>query len=287
MGHRGKGRVQVYLNGQYVDDRDAWVSIDDRGFLFGDGVYEVVHIYQQRPFEWERHMARLERSLIGIGMHMVNAEELAAVRDRLLRGTESPEAALYIQITRGTQKRSHAPPAPGTIEPTVLMWVRPVDPIPSDTVRQGVRMITVPDDRWAKVWIKTIGLLPNVLAKGRALERGAFDAIFVRDGMVTEATSANVFRVKDGVLFTAPVTNYILPGVTRAVVIELARLHGYPVVEEPFSVDALYEADEVFLTGTLTEVLPVTEIDGHSIGAEAGPIALRLLELLHERARGS
>ncbi|MCY0878030.1 MAG: aminotransferase class IV [Firmicutes bacterium] len=279
--------MQVYLNGQYVDDSEARVSIDDRGFLFADGVYEVVHIYGQRPFEWDRHMARLERSLAGIGLEAVNVQELAAVRDRLLAQLEHPEASLYIQITRGTQRRSHAPPPPGVLKPTVLMWVRPVDPIAPETVRRGVKAITVPDDRWAKVWIKTIGLLPNVLAKGRALERGAFDAIFVRDGMVTEATSANVFRVKDGVIFTAPVTNYILPGITRAVVIEMARGAGYSVVEEPFSAELLYDADEVFLTGTLTEVLPVTEVDGRAIGTEAGPVALHLLDLLHRRALGA
>lgn len=276
--------MHVYLNGEYVEESQAMVSIDDRGFLFADGVYEVVHVYHQKPFEWDRHMIRLKRSLAGIELPDVDEKELEAARDRLIGENSADEAALYIQVTRGTQKRSHTPPPPGTIAPTILMWVRPVEPILEAKIKAGVPAITVADDRWAKVWIKTIGLLPNVLAKGKAQREGAYDAIFVRDGMVTEATSANVFRVSKGIVQTAPVTNYILPGVTRAVVIELAREAGYQVVEEPFTVEMLYASDEVFLSGTLTEVLPVSRVDGRPIGQGAGPHALHLLDLLQKRA---
>ncbi|AEJ41589.1 D-alanine aminotransferase [Sulfobacillus acidophilus TPY] len=277
--------MRVYLNGAYVDEAEATVSIDDRAFLFADGVYEVVHIYGGKPFEWERHMARLARSLQGIEIEGVSPTDLLEPRDRLLAEFSGDEGALYIQISRGVQKRSHAPPAAGHITPTVLMWIRPVEPIATDVVQRGVTMITTPDDRWAKVWIKTVGLLPNVLAKGKAIRRGAFDAIFVRDGVVTEATAANVFRVAGGIIQTAPVTNYILPGITRAVVIELARELGYSVVEEPFTVDELMASDEVFITGTLTEVLPVTEIDGVRFGDGAGPVSLRLWNALKQRTR--
>lgn len=280
--------VLVYLNGKFVDESQAFVSIDDRGFLFADGVYEVVHIYHHQPFEWDRHMNRLKRSLQGVGIEGVNFEELTSARDHLLSSAAEEEAALYIQVTRGTQRRTHAPPPPGSIAPTVLMWIRGVTPISQEMVNAGISVITVADDRWAKVWIKTIGLLPNVLAKGKAQAAGAFEAIFVRDGMVTEATSANVFMVKNGLLYTAPVSNYILPGITRQVVVELAREHGYTVIEEPFPVDAMYAADEIFLTGTLTEVLPITTVDGRRIADTSGPVAQRLLSLLHERAfRGS
>lgn len=277
--------MQVYLNGQYMEEGQAQISIDDRGFLFADGVYEVVHLYGGRTFEWERHLARLKRSLLGIGIGGVDVDGLRSVRDRLMAEFPEGEAALYIQITRGTQRRTHAPPAPGTIEPTVLVWVRPVTPIQPEMVERGVPVVTVPDDRWAKVWIKTIGLLPNVLAKGKAIDAGAFEALFVRDGMVTEATAANVFRVKSQVVQTAPVTNYILPGVTRQVVLELAREAGYAVVEEPFSADELMTSDELFLTGTLTEVLPITRVDGQVLSEKSGPIARHLLSLLHQRAR--
>ncbi len=276
--------MQVYLNGTYVDESQAFVSIDDRGFLFADGVYEVVHIYSGRPFEWDRHMERLRRSLQAVGIGGVSMEELRQVRDQLIGENPAEEAALYLQITRGVQKRAHTPPAPGVLAPTVLMWVRAVDPIPRDVVEKGVSLITVADDRWAKVWVKTIGLLPNVLAKGKAAEAGVYDALFVRDGMVMEATSANVFRVADGIIQTAPVTNYILPGITRIAVIELARKKGYQVVEEPFTLDDLYQSQEVFLSGTLTEVLPVAAVDGRTISSGAGPVALDLLRLLHEHA---
>lgn len=278
--------MTVYLNGEYLEESQATVSIDDRGFLFADGVYEVVHIYDGHPFEWDRHIARLERSMAGVGIAGVEATALAEARDRLIQETPAQEAALYIQVTRGVQRRTHAPPPPGTIAPTVLMWVRAVEPIAAEKVDRGVSVITVPDDRWAKVWIKTIGLLPNVMAKGKAIEQGAFEAVFVRDGMVTEATSANIFRVKDSVLYTAPVSNYILPGITRQVTIELARQAGFVVVEEPFPVEDLYRADEVFLTGTLTEVLPITLVDGRAIGQQAGPVARQLLALLHQLAQG-
>ncbi|PSR20980.1 MAG: amino acid aminotransferase [Sulfobacillus acidophilus] len=273
----------VYLNGDFVDESQAWVSIDDRGFLFADGVYEVVHLYNGQVFEWDRHIKRLHRSLAGVGISGVDDAALEQARDRLMQQWPTGEAALYIQITRGVQKRSHAPPAPGVLTPTVLMWVRPVEPIAPALVQHGVSVITVADDRWAKVWIKTIGLLPNVLAKGKAQSAGAYDAIFVRDGMVMEATSANVFAVFDGVLATAPVTNYILPGITRQVLIELARAHGYSVREEPFAVDELYRAQEVFLSGTLTEVLAVSEVDGRRIGSGAGPVTLAMLKLLHRQ----
>lgn len=276
--------MMVYLNGQLVEETEAVVSIDDRGFLFADGVYEVVHVYGKNMFAWDLHLTRLERSLAALEIEGVDVGELRGAAEDLVARAETAEAALYIQITRGVHRRQYAPPAPGTVAPTVLMWVRPVSPLPAEDVTGGVAVITVPDDRWAKVWIKTTGLLPNVLAKAKAQREGCFEAVFVRDGMVTEATSANIFLVKNGVLRTAPETNYILPGVTRHVVLEMAAAAGMAVQLVPFSVDDMLGADEVFLTGTMTEVLPVTRIDGHPVGREAGPVARLLLAKLHERA---
>lgn len=276
--------MKVYLNGAFVEESSAVISIDDRAFLFADGVYEVVHVYHGRYFLLDEHLARLQRSLDGIGIQGVSPDDLREPMATLLGQFEGDEGALYVQISRGTQRRSHAPPAPGTITPTVLMWVRPVDPIPHRTIEDGVSLITVADDRWAKVWIKTVGLLPNVLAKGKAQEASAFDAIFVRDGMVTESTSANLFRVQDGVLETAPVTNYILPGITRDLVLKLAAELKIPVRLLPFTPEQLKTSDEAFLTGTLTEVLPVTQVDGVRISDTIGPLTQRLLEGLQERA---
>lgn len=271
--------VSVYLNGRFVGDDQAMVSIDDRGFLFADGVYEVVHIYEGYAFAWDRHMARLTRSLAAVNIVGVESGELAPIRDRLIADHPAPESALYVQITRGVQRRNHAPPEPGTVPPTVLMWVRPISGVDPGLVSHGASLITVPDDRWGKVWIKTVGLLPNVLARGQAVAAGAYDAVFVRDGMVTEATAANIFRISRTRVQTAPVTNYILPGITRAVILEIARDAGYQILEEPFTLDELYGSDELFLTGTNTEVLPVTTVDGRRIGSGApGPIAMDLLD---------
>lgn len=277
--------MQVYLNGDFIAEEDAVISIDDRGFLFADGVYEVVHVYGRNLFEWGLHMERLQRSLAGVRLPQVDLADLRRVAEKLVSGLEdrTKEASLYLEITRGTHRRAHGFP-PADTAPTILMWVRPVVPISLQTIRDGVPMITVADDRWAKVWIKTVGLLPNVLAKHKAQEASAFDAIFIRDGMVTEATSANVFIVQDGVLRTAPTTNYILPGITRQVVLEMAADRGLAVDLRPFAYEELLAADEAFLTGTLTEVLPICSIDGRPLRHASGPIAHQLLEDLHRRA---
>ncbi len=278
--------MQVYLNGNFVAEESAAISIDDRGFLFADGVYEVVHVYGRTLFEWDLHMARLQESLRGIELPVVDLAQLHNVAEHLVSGLgeSEDEASLYLQITRGAHRRSHGFPPLGSTEPTILMWVRPTVAISQQTIEEGVSMISVPDDRWAKVWIKTVGLLPNVLAKHKAQQAGAFDAIFIRDGMVTEATSANLFIVKDGVLHTAPITNYILPGITRQVVLEIAATNGLPIDLKPFSYEDLLAADEAFLTGTLTEVLPIREVDGHLVRQASGPIARQLLTELHRRA---
>jgi D-alanine transaminase len=275
--------MMVYLNGKLIDETAACISFDDRGFLFADGVYEVVHIYSRQFFEWDRHMARLQRSLEGIYLPHVDNDELTQGALTLLDRFDGDEGMLYLQITRGVHPRSHAFP-PQDVAPTILMWIRPHQSFSAETIQQGVSVITVADDRWAKVWIKTIGLLPNVLAKEKAHKLGVFDAVFVRDGMVTEATSANIFIVRQGVLQTHPVTNYILPGITREVVLELARDRQMPISLEPFSVEEMYLAEEVFLTGTTTEILPVTQVDNKRIGTQAGGVSVSLLEALRQRA---
>lgn len=282
----GDDTVHVYLNGKFVAEENAMISIDDRGFLFADGVYEVVHVYGRTLFEWDLHMARLQRSVAAVELPPVDLVSLRHVAEELVSRLDASEseASLYLEITRGTHRRSHGFPPAGSTEPTVLMWVRPVVPISRPTIEDGVPMISVADDRWAKVWIKTIGLLPNVLAKHKAQQAGVFDAIFIRDGMVTEATSANIFIVESGTLHTAPTTNYILPGITRQVVLELAAARGIAIDLTPFSYESLLDADEAFLTGTLTEVLPISEVDGHRLRHTSGPIARQLLEDLHRRA---
>ena len=275
--------MMVYLNGNLIDEKTAHIGFDDRGFLFADGVYEVIHIYSRKFFEWDRHMARLQRSMAGINLSEVDMQALTKGAEALLEDFDGEEGILYLEITRGVQPRSHAFPPP-EVRPTILMWVRSHQPFSTDAITQGVSVITVADDRWAKVWIKTIGLLPNVLAKEKAHKMGVYDAVFVRDGMVMEATSANIFIVRRGILRTAPVTNYILPGITREVALEIAKEQGIAIALEPFSVEDMYSAEEIFLTGTTTEILPVTQVDGRTVGKKAGAVTLLLLDALRAKA---
>lgn len=273
--------MRVYFNGAWLDEQAVRVSFDDRGFLFGDAVYEVIRLYDGVPFRLSDHLDRLERSLAGVWITGVDRGALTRALMELAdtEGRQQKDAIIYIEVSRGASPRNHAFPEP-TVSPTTLMWLRPVSPLPWAQIEAGISAITVPDDRWAKCWIKTVNLLPNVMAKEKAHRAGAQDALFVRDGMVLEGTSANLFIVRGGTLMTAPVTNYILPGITRTVVLELADELGLPTRLEPFAVETLMSADEVFLTGTTTEVLPVTVVDGRRLRDTAGPVARKLLSTL-------
>lgn len=276
----------VHLNGEYLAQEDAAISPDDRGFLFSDGVYEVVRAYRGSLFELDRHLDRLGASLAGMRIRGVEPASLGPVCDELLgrNGLAESDALVYLQVTRGRAPRTHYFPDP-PVPPTVYAaaWehspVRPVD--------EGVRAITVADQRWARCDLKTVGLVPNCLAKQAAREVGAYEAIFVRDGVALEGTHTSLFAAVRGVVRTAPLTNYVLPGITRAVVLDLCREAGIEVAERPLLAEELERADEVFLTGTTTEVAPVIDLDGRAVGAgRPGPIALQLLRSLRERAGG-
>lgn len=278
--------MRVYLNGAFLEENEARVSFDDRGFLFGDAVYEVVRLYDGRPFRLEAHLARLGRSLAGVWLPALDLKQLGQVVYDLAgeEGAAVPDALVYIQVSRGASPRNHPFPDP-PVPPTVLAWCRPYHALPPDQFLAGIRVVTVPDDRWAKCWIKTVNLLPNVLAKEKARRAGADDAVFVRDGMAIEATSANFFVVREGTVQTAPVTNYILPGISRQVVLELAAALDIPVRLEPVVVEDLAHVDEVFLTHTGCGVEPVTTVDGRRLGPAAGPITRRLYDAFESLVR--
>ncbi|MCY0880474.1 MAG: aminotransferase class IV, partial [Firmicutes bacterium] len=201
----------------------------------------------------------------GIEIEGVDVSALYSASRQLVDQLEEEDGSLYIQITRGVQPRAHAYPEPGQLTPTVLMWARPLARPDSSTVSQGVPVMTVPDDRWANVWLKTVNLLPNILAKTKAQRQGCQEAIFVRDGFVTEGSSSNIFIVQGKTLRTTPVSNYILPGITRQIVIELANALGIAMDLRPFTVDELYQASEAFLSGTGTEILPIATVDGRRL----------------------
>jgi D-alanine transaminase len=277
----------VYLNGAYLDGTAARVSVEDRGFLFGDGVYEVTRALGGRLFASDRHIRRLERGMRELELRWpesLDGAGLRAVSERLLRenGLMDGEATVYAQITRGAAPRTHAFPSPGT--PATLYVAATRFNVLDDLRARGAAAITVEDVRWGRCDLKTIQLLPNVLAKQRAAGADAFDAIQVRDGIVTEGANTNVFAVLDGIVRTHPPGPRILGGITREIVLELMRDPALPAREEPIMVAELARASEVFLTGTTTDVMPVVRLDGRPVGTgRPGPVARQLYAMLRER----
>lgn len=277
----------VYLNGRYIPAQEALVPVDDRGFLFADGVYEVVLCNDGRPFLFDEHMRRMAQGLSALRIRFDELDALRDVAQRLLEENrlEDGLATIYVQVTRGVAPRKHAFPPNGT-PPTVYVAARPFQRHPNEFFSNGVEAITVPDTRWSRCDIKSIALLPNVLANQQAKEAGAFEALLVRDGIVLEGSHSNLLGVFDGTLVTYPVCNYILPGITRARLLALARELGIPTMEAPIHLQDLARADEMFLAGTTTEVMPLVRIDGRQIGAgKPGPITRRLLEAYREEIR--
>lgn len=270
----------AYLNGQFLPRADAAVPVEDRGFVFGDGVYEVWRVVGGRLFETERHLARLSSGLGELRIQapdLVDPERLTAIADRLLTedGLLDGEATFYVEVTRGVAPRTHQFPS-ASISPTVFAMANRFKP--AEPLRQsGATCITMPDIRWLRCDIKTIQLLPNVMAKQAAAERGATEAIMIRDGVVTEGSHANVFGVLDGEIRTHPLGNLILPGITRAVVLEIANALSLPVREEAFTEGEIARLDECFLAGTTTDVMPIVRVNDRAIGkGTPGPIATRL-----------
>lgn len=260
----------VYLDGQYLPKEEAKVSVDDRGFLFGDGVYEVTRAIGGELFEEEAHWNRLKAGLRDVAIHSekIDRGRIREIHDHLLQenGLAAPDsdATVYIQITRGCAPRTHAFPQP-RCEPTIYAFASPFR-IPTELRRKGVAAITHPDIRWARCDIKSINLLPNVVAKQRAVEAGTWESVLVRDGVITEGSSTNVFGVIDGELRTYPRSNYILPGITRDVVLRIARELGIPIGERPIFFDEIGRLEELFLTGTTTDVQPIVTLDGRTVG---------------------
>ena len=273
----------AFINGRFLPLAQASVSIEDRGFQFGDGVYEVIRTYGGRPFKLEAHLARLHRSSDAIDLHQPYAfEQWRDYIDEGLRRAAFTEAKIYIQITRGPAPRDHA--YPSDLEPTIVMTVRELRPLAAAVQTAGVDAMTVDDVRWGRCDIKSINLLPNVLARQQAKQAGVFEAILVKNGEVTEGSVSNVILVENRTLITAPEGTRILSGVTREVVLALARQEGFEVQERYPSKSQLYAASEVFLTGTTVEVLSVVRIDGRSIGGgEPGPVTRNLAKRFLEQ----
>jgi D-alanine transaminase len=274
--------VQVlYLNGAFMPLAEGRVSVEDRGFQFGDGVYEVIRVYGGTPFRMARHLARLKDSLDGVRIPL--PEPLPRIEEVCRRLTaEVKDAQVYLQVTRGAAPRAHAFPA--DVKPTFVAYARPAARYPDD---KSFKLVSVPDERWGRCNLKVIALLPNILARQRAVDAGADEGLFFReDGNVTEGTSSNAFLVKGGRVRTHPAGPRILNGVTREAVLEAARDRGLEVEQRPFTLPEAREADEIFMTGTLTEVMPAVSLDGKAVGGgAAGPVTLRIREAFREIVR--
>ena len=266
----------AFINGRFVPWQDATVSIDDRGFQFGDAVYEVVRTYRGIPFQLEAHLVRLERSTRELCIpFLYSREQWMQWIQHGLSLAEYQEAKVYIQITRGVAPREHTFPSQNC--PTIVMTIRELQGLPTEMRRVGVRACTREDLRWGRCDIKSVNLLANVLAREEARKAEVFETIFVREGLVMEGALSNVMAVCSGVLLTAPEGPRILSGVTRTVVLDLARKKEIPIEERFVPVNELYAADEVFLTGTTLEVLGVVQIDGKTIGhGQPGPVTKTL-----------
>jgi D-alanine transaminase len=282
---KAPGGAVVYFDGSYIPKSDVRVSPDDRGFLLGDGIYEVAAAYDGKFVALDRHMDRLRRSLRESRIGDSIADPLETVFQELLDRngfSDTGKAMVYLQVTRGVAPRSHAFPKSAP-RPTVYAYAAPFPDM--GNLAAGTAAITRPDLRWSRCDIKVISLIANVLANQEAKESGAFEAILIRDGFALEGTHTSFFAVKDGVIHTAPLSNFILPGITREITIESVLRAGIEVVESPIPASALQGMDELFITGTTTEVVPIVSMDGRPVGAgEPGPVTLRTMELYRDAA---
>ncbi|MDN3564245.1 D-amino-acid transaminase [Paeniroseomonas aquatica] len=281
----------AYVNGRYVDQRLAEVNIEDRGYQFGDGIYEVVHLYAGRFVDEDLHLARLERSLAEMRLPMpMSRAALRHVLAEVARRNRVSEGLLYMQVTRGVARRDHAFPS-GAVPPALVVTVKRIPPYPASVDRWGAKAITLPDQRWARRDIKTINLLPNCLARQAAREQGAAEAILydAATGLVTEG-AATTFWIVDaaGVIRTRHLDHVILPGCTRAALLAEMQAAGMEFEDRPFTLEEARAAREAFLTSATSFVKPIVALDGVPVGdGTVGPVVRRLFEIFARHVKGS
>lgn len=259
--------MEIYLNGSFMPIEEAKVSVLDRGFIFGDGVYEVIPVYSRRPFRLAEHLKRLQHSLDGIKLKNPHSEsEWTHIFSEIIKRNAPEDQYIYLHITRGVAKRDHAFPVP-PVPPTVFVLSNPLTTPPAEQLQSGIACITVVDNRWLRCDIKSIALLPNVLLRQAAVEAGCAEAILIRDdAFLTEGAASNIFVVKNGTLLAPPKDNLMLPGITYDVILELAAANGIPHEVRRVSKAEVFGADELLLTSSTKEVLSVTTLDGKPVG---------------------
>jgi D-alanine transaminase len=283
----GEQFMTVYLNGQFLPLEDAKISVLDRGFIYGDGVYELIPVYARKPYRMPQHLARLQRSLDGIGLaNPHGAAEWGAIIRELIGRMSFADQGVYFQVTRGVAKRDHAFPA--GVTPTVFMMSNPLALPSAEQVERGVAVITGPDQRWLHCDLKTISLVGNVLARQSAVDAGAVESVLFRDGYLTEASASNVLIVKDGVIIAPPKDNLILPGITYDATFDLARDGGLAVEVRPVTRDEALGADEMWLSSSTKEVLAVTTVDGKPFaGGKPGAVFRKMYALFQASKRNA
>ncbi|AJY76976.1 D-amino-acid transaminase [Paenibacillus beijingensis] len=269
----------AYFNGNFIESDEPALPIEERGHQFGDGVYEVMRIYNGVPFMLDEHLDRLYQSATAIKLPLQqDRESLKHTISELMDKSGLTNLVIYLQVTRGIASRDHLFP---DCPVSVSMTAKPFREPPAEARENGVSVMLHPDERWENCYIKSLNLLPNILAKQAAYEKGCFEAILVRDGKVTEGTSSNVYMVKDGSILTTPLSNRILPGITRMAVKQIAGELHIPFVEAYFTPEDMLRADEVFITSTTSEIMPVVRINDEEINSgEPGPVARALYEQL-------
>jgi D-alanine transaminase len=275
----------VFLNGEFVKRSDAKVDIEDRGYQFGDGIYEVIRVYNGEVFTMDEHMERLYQSAEKMKLKIpFEFKELSSIVFKLIDVNEMKEGIVYMQVSRGISPRQHHFPE-GDVSGSVIAYTKEIKR-PLKQMQEGVTAMLVEDIRWLRCDIKSLNLLGNLLAKEEAASRGHFEAIQHRGETVTEGSSSNAFIVKDGKILTHPATNLILNGITRRVIKELADTNGVPFIEKTFTVDELLSAEEIFIASTTSEVMPVVKVDDVTIGQGVpGPVTSKLQELFTGRVK--
>jgi D-alanine transaminase len=274
----------IYLNGEWMRIEDAKIPVLDRGFIFGDGVYEVIPVYERQAFRLPHHLRRLQYSLDGIRLANPNSDaEWTRLIGEIVARQDFADQAVYLQVTRGVAKRDHG--FPKDVTPTVFMMSNPLVTPPREQVERGVACVTAVDNRWLRCDLKTTALLGNVLLRQYAVEQGAVEAILFRDGYLTEASASNVMIVKDGQVIAPPKDNLILPGITYDVALELAKEGGLPLAIRPVRESEVWTADEIWISSSTREVIAVTTLDGKPVGKGLPGDVFRRMYALFQAAK--
>ena len=272
----------IYLNGKFMPVEQAMIPVLDRGFIFGDGVYEVIPVYSRQPFRLDGHLQRLQSSLDNIRLDNPHTDDQwREIIGRLIASNEPEDQSLYLQVTRGVAKRDHAFPANTT--PTVFMMSNPLLPPTPEQIQNGVGVITAADNRWLRCNVKSTALLPNVLLRQLAADAGCAETLLIRNGLLTEGSASNAFVIRNGVILAPPKSNLMMPGITYDVVLELAAAGGVPLEVRDIAEPELSGAEEIWVTSSSREILPVTSLNGNPVGkGQPGPVFRRMHALYQE-----